>query len=202
MSRITAGLLVIFVLSASVSAQSISEALAKLRDPRSDVRLAAVTTFLRLDPSITKTSEGKDVVAGLTDAVGDRDYRVRAGVLAALGRLHPDPAPLLPVLIRAARDPLSTDPAQRLASVHSRIGALVLMATLGADDREVVPLLAEALRDDETSVRQNVANVLGRYKGDASAALPALKRALGDSDPSVRTAAAAAIARIEGGQSR
>jgi len=59
-----------------------------------------------------------------------------------------------------------------------------------------VPTLIKALGDNESEVRMNAAEALGRIGPEAKEAVPALIRALDDSDEEVRIAAAHAIAKV------
>jgi HEAT repeats len=62
--------------------------------------------------------------------------------------------------------------------------------------KAVVPILAEALKDEASWVRQSVASTLGKMGGDAEMAVPALIAALGDPFSLVRSAAAGALGSV------
>jgi HEAT repeat protein len=84
----------------------------------------------------------------------------------------------------------SDDPSQRLHAIHALEGRV--------NDREViVPVLIEALKDDNTYVRRDAARALGHFGGEAREAVPSLQARLRDKEPSVRKAAAGALQQID-----
>jgi HEAT repeat protein len=66
-----------------------------------------------------------------------------------------------------------------------------------ADAEQVVPALAEALRDGNGYVRHDAATTLGKFGSAARPAVPTLVAALKDKERTVRTAAAAALKKID-----
>lgn len=87
------------------------------------------------------------------------------------------------------------DPAQRLQAIHA----------LGDKIREkeaVLPVLTQALQDDNTYVRRDAARALAQFGPDARDAIPALQATLQDREPSVRKAVAHALKQIEPSQGK
>jgi HEAT repeat protein len=84
----------------------------------------------------------------------------------------------------------TADEAARLRAIHE----------LSAPDKDaavLVPVLTDALRDDNYYVRRDAARTLRRFGPEARDAVPALVVALKDREPSVRRAAANALAEID-----
>ena len=67
----------------------------------------------------------------------------------------------------------------------------------GGEDAAVVPVLAEALKDENTHVRRDAARALRKLGSDAREAVPVLIARLRDKEPSVRKAAAQALKDID-----
>ncbi len=91
-----------------------------------------------------------------------------------------------------------------LAQLHASDSAARLHALKALGDRvaeapEVVPALAEALRDPDAFVRREAARSLGRIGPEARPAVPALVIACQDRHPRVRKAAAEALRKIDPG---
>jgi HEAT repeat protein len=73
---------------------------------------------------------------------------------------------------------------------------LKAIAALGKFGPPAVPVLTQALKDADRSVRGDAAEALGWIKPPAEAAVPALIQALNDADTSVQGRAALALRRI------
>jgi HEAT repeat protein len=73
-----------------------------------------------------------------------------------------------------------------------------LRSASGADTKQVVSALSDALRDSSANVRQAASKSLAAMGPDAQAAVPILQRALKDSDEGVRLNAADALEKIRG----
>ena len=68
----------------------------------------------------------------------------------------------------------------------------------GAQARDAVPALTEALKDRDKGVRVAAAYALAAIGPEARAAVPALQAAAKDKDGDIRTATAYALQQIEG----
>ena len=69
-------------------------------------------------------------------------------------------------------------------------------AELHREPELAVPVLAQALKNDDWIIRDNAAAALGRFGGQAKSAVPELTKALQDSNGDVRRQAASALKRI------
>jgi HEAT repeat protein len=78
----------------------------------------------------------------------------------------------------------------------TRAAAALALGEKGAEARDAVPALTEALRDEYELVRERAAEALGQIGPPAKAAVPALSMALKDAVADVREAAADALQRI------
>ena len=76
----------------------------------------------------------------------------------------------------------------------ARRGATLALGSLKIDAQTAVPLLIEALNDEDKKVRANAAAVLGRFAPEAKEAVPALSRAL--KDPFVARSAAMSLGKF------
>jgi HEAT repeat protein len=70
------------------------------------------------------------------------------------------------------------------------------LSTLGAEARQAVPALVDALKSKVTLVRERAALALGRVGPDAREAVPALTQTLRDPEWTVRRQASLALGRI------
>jgi hypothetical protein len=74
--------------------------------------------------------------------------------------------------------------------------AALALGNMGADSKNAVPALAQALSDNDSLVRDFSATALGKIGPSAKSAIPALVTALNDPDPIVRASASEALSRI------
>ena len=74
--------------------------------------------------------------------------------------------------------------------------AAVALGLIGPEARAAVPLLIDALQDEDKYLRGHAATTLGQLGRPAGSAVPALAKALGDDDEDVRANAATALGRI------
>ena len=81
-----------------------------------------------------------------------------------------------------------------------RIVAIRTLPQRKGDATQVVPALAESLRDQESDVRWSAAIGLGYFGEQARDAIPALQAARRDRDARVREAAGVALSRIDPAQ--
>jgi HEAT repeat protein len=77
-----------------------------------------------------------------------------------------------------------------------RIRAIQGLGTRAADADAVVPVLADAMKDEDPFVRRDAARGLGQIGPAASAAIPALRTATRDKNPHVRQAATDALRKV------
>jgi HEAT repeat protein len=140
----------------------------------------------------------------------------RADAATALGRIGPDAAPAVPLLVKALGDPawklkaaaidavrgigpaaaeavVAIVPIMKEGGPDIRADAARALQALGPAAKEAVPVLIDALADNTPFVRRESAIALGRIGPDARAALPALGKMLQDSDTSNAVEPAAAI---------
>jgi HEAT repeat protein len=118
---------------------------------------------------------------------GDRD-EVRAAASWALWHLGPKAQQVLPALRAFAQGPIEKSAAAR-----------TLLASFGP---QVVPVLVNALHDDEAARREAAAEMLGRIGPPARAAVPHLINALQDKSSAVALTAAMALAEIDSTRAR
>jgi HEAT repeat protein len=83
------------------SGKTISALKAARKDPAADVQLAAACALYRLDPS-----QATDVLPGIRDALGDRDWTVRSTACSALAIIGPGAKEVVPALLPLLRDPV------------------------------------------------------------------------------------------------
>ncbi|HEY7424729.1 MAG TPA: HEAT repeat domain-containing protein [Gemmataceae bacterium] len=84
----------------------------------------------------------------------------------------------------------SPESLRRLEAVHT-------LQERKGEAAEIIPALMEALQDENTHVRRDVARALGSFGEEAKNAVPALQTALRDREPGVRRAAGIALSRID-----
>jgi HEAT repeat protein len=165
----------------------------------------------------------EEAVAGLSRLLEDGDAAVRRDAAAALGEIGRPAASraasalagclrreregpvrkvVLDSLVKvvgaenkdvvAQLTPLVKDANREMA----RGVALALGKIGGADAKAAVPVLAEALHDDDATVRELAAGALGNVGEAAAGAVPDLSQALTDRSVAVRRNAALALSRI------
>ena len=175
-------LLLIFVPLASVfseesereSPSSAERAAALWEAARQDdgqVLLAALEEFV--EPSEAALAAVAELRAGLKDS----DPRIQAAAAAALGRLTAQPDVLLPKLLALFDQPAAT-PLGPLAYV-----AAEAVANYGP---RAVPLLQDAVRDDQPQVRRSAALTICLLGPEAREVVPALIEAFADADLGTR----------------
>jgi HEAT repeat protein len=126
-------------------------------------------------------SAAGDVVPELMKLVGDDDPAVRRAAVVALRALRPGPQVTLPLLEKLLRD---SDDAVRIRAMHE-------LAEVGD---EAVPLLIEALKDEETVYWACL--VLGEIGPKAGDAVGALTELLKPENPQLCREAAIALGQI------
>jgi HEAT repeat protein len=128
--------------------------------------------------------EGKTAAEWITTLEGP-NFMDRRAAARALGNMGPAVAKVaVPALIKSLRD----------KDEQVRDWSCWALKTMGAEAKEAVPALVDAMKTDTASnVRWSAANALGQIGPDAKAAIPALMNALRDDDPWLRWNAAIAL---------
>ncbi len=185
-----------------------------LDDPDPQTRLWAAN-------SLAGGGEGDDRVADILIRAfeEERDPRLRAGWVYSLGSGCAGRRRVLPTLIRCLQDddrdvriyaarfiPWNSRGPEDLGKVRDLLGdarpqvraaAAEALGNMQADPAATVPALAEALRDEDSGVRQRAAWALLRFGPEARRpAAGALRQALQDPDGRVREAAGKALDRV------
>jgi HEAT repeat protein len=136
------------------------------------------------------TSQSKEVVPALVEALDDPEAGVRESAARALGYFGPDAGTAVGSLVEALKDQQSS----------VRLAAAETLGNLGAEARIAVPDLAAALKDESSSIREAAAEALGKLGTVARAAVPELKEALKDPKTLVRGKAREALDKINRGE--
>ncbi len=152
---------------------------AALRDASNEVRLAALTALVLIDPDSTET------VGAVVKALDDGEPSVRRAAAGAIARLEEKGRPAESRLFA-------------MLSVDSEIK--VAADALRAVHPTSMPLLLEALKHADWSVREMAADALARLGKSAADAVPILEKLMRD-DPQdeVRRASRRAVRRIREG---
>jgi HEAT repeat protein len=180
---------------------------ALLKDPQAPVRSLAASGLASLG------AKAKSAAGGLLDALKDKEPAVVAQAALALvsvdeGRLETAAAALLPLLnsepgrSQAVYAAVTIGPRMAphvLPSLASRErgirdAAQHVLASLG---EPVVPLLIEALGNEQPLLRAGAASTLGRISNGSRKAIPALVKALKDTEAVVGYRAAVALVVID-----
>ena len=157
---------------------------AALKADKVATRRAAAELLKKMGP------DARSAVPALCTAAKDSDAPVRAGALAALRAVVPEPADG-----KADAAVLQAfDTGLRDADGEVRIGAHLGMIRLG---RAATATLSTTLQNPDPAVRRLAAETLQKLGPDARAAAPALVAALRDSDAEVRDGAGWALEAID-----
>ena len=159
------------------------------------------------------------VIPALISAIGDRDLNVRRAVIQSLGKVgKADSRAVIPILTAALGDSeivvvyeaalalsefgLEARPAVpaliaalRRTNEHDEMSSFV--EALGTIGKDSVPLLIEALKDDNKKIRLVAIEALGLIGPDAKQAMPFLIALLDDRDDEARKSGIAALAKFE-----
>ena len=185
------------------------------QDKSAPVREAAATSLGKLARGSTRE------IPDLTEALKDKEPRVRAAAAEAIGQncradaeVAKDAVPQLTELLKdadanvrvqcafalgrmgsiaAPAVPVLAELAVKDKQASVRKEAAKTLAAIGPESRSAVQELVRALEDPQTDVRQYAALALGKIGPDASAAQPSLQKALKDKDQEVRCQAARAL---------
>jgi HEAT repeat protein len=133
------------------------------------------------------TGEG-DVVAALTQALGDEHSRVRLSVVGALQQIGPDAEGVVRALVQAMQD---GDPEIRAASID-------VLRTMGPLAAEAVPALIDVVHDadEDANVRAGAIWALDQMESETTRAIPALIQSLEDESYKVRGIAVTVLKRM------
>ncbi len=155
-----------------------------LEDQDANVRSSAVRALGEIVPG------AKEAVLPLIGTLEDQDANVRSSAVRALGKIGPGAKEAVPALIAALKDH-ELNYSNRLTSFPS-----YTVEALGKIGKESTLALIEALKDQDSSIRQYAVSALGEIGPGAKEAVPALIEALKDQDSFVRRFAAGALGRI------
>lgn len=164
----------------------LAQAIAKFDSPKA---LAFLGTVLREDKSrLVKLNtmyalnslgpKAKPVVPDLVAALKDAEPAVRAAAATTLGVIGPDAKAAAPELLAFLKDAAQ--------AVEVRGASAAALAHIGADAKDVVPALKDAIKGKDTHLRMNCASSLYKYdKANARFAVPVLREALKDKNTQV-----------------
>jgi HEAT repeat protein len=127
------------------------------------------------------------VIPEVASALQDPDLTAEAAV--ALSFMGPKALPPLEKALEA------DDPAVRREALRS-IGKLRFRASI--DSQTVLPLLVDAMHDEDETVRAVAATYLGIIHEDPASSVPVLIEGLDDPDPDVRRSSATALGAFGG----
>jgi HEAT repeat protein len=174
-------------------AAAVPDIVLMLRDQDAEVRLGALWAFFVIGPAPRQVLPDLVWIAAKDD---NDDVRTMAAWVASGWLVGGPPADSLPALITAVQ---GADAELRHKAAHWI--ALVIKAHNKRIDPhltgQVVPLLADALREVDIDIRREIIATLGAMGPRAKAAIPELRRLVRDADAS-RREAAAALRSIEG----
>lgn len=197
----------------SVSKPAIPDLLQVLRKDE-DVQL--------LEPLVTVTLSniGAPAVSALSEAVSDKELRVRRAALSALAVIGPKASEAVPAVAMALGDKeaviralaakalgkigaeAKTALPQLTSALKDKTASVQLSAALALwqIDGQIVGLsvLSEALKEEDVFLREQACQALGEMGLAAKAAAPALMSALTDKDAKVRALSAAALGKMPG----
>jgi HEAT repeat protein len=152
-----------------------------LRDPETDVRVAALTAL----GAIGDAAGAEGILTAVRESEAGRTAemaaRIRAAASEALGQLGPKAAPRL---VAALKDK------------NARVREAAIAGLGGVGGSDVERALAAALGDDRSAIRQAAALALARAAGQR--AIEPLAAALAHRDPQTRRSAAEALGAIGG----
>jgi HEAT repeat protein len=144
----------------------------------------------------------REAVGPLVTVLHDSDFWVSEMASVALRKITGAPNPDGARRRRAADAPSAPAPAvekllQAFAKPESRWMAVVALGQMGPSAQDAVPVLIEALEDQELAVRWDAAKALGKIGPAAGRAVPALAAVLHEQDDAiVRQRAVVALGEI------
>ena len=177
-------------------------------DARSGVQLTALYALGELG------ADAKPAVPAIIALLGGDDARVRLEAVETLGEIGPEAAGAVPQLVAALRDEdglMTVEAAQALSRIGSaavgpltelladenyRVLAATILADVGPDAVEALPVLIRLLGSDVEDVRRSALLGLAGMGPKAEEAVPSLMTLLSDSGNPSQPGAAYALARI------
>jgi HEAT repeat protein len=170
----------------------INELVLRLGDPDPTVRAGAAGA---LGSAALRGADISAAVPALADLLSDQETDVIGKSAEALRRMSLTGADFLGELVLRLGDP---DPEARADAAS----ALKRIALIGVDISAAVPALAQALSDEDASVREKSAETLRdaargeRHSQATRTVVPALSKAVSDPNPAVKYDAIAALGEI------
>jgi HEAT repeat protein len=155
-----------------------------LHDPDGAVRGEVIDALRTLGP------RARTVVPELLKLLGRAAAAESGQVVFALGSIGPEASAAVPVLIGLVKDKKRDGDLRGLAAQA--------LGEIKRGSAKIIPVLTEALRDEDAYVRQLAATALGAFGAKAKAAAPELRALAKDESAYVRRAAARALKQIEG----
>ncbi len=186
------------VLGHEIGASAVPALLSALGDSTFVVRanaLVGLEEVYSLYPVTSRPPATIELMNALTNALRDRDARIRAPAAFVAGQIGPSAAAVLPSLVTALQD----READVRADAAKSIGEIGERPNLGRGEsaaKSAVPALAATLSDRDARARANAAWALGWIGPASVTALPSLIAALKDTDESVRQEVADALGLI------
>jgi HEAT repeat protein len=176
-----------------------------LHDPEAQVRYYSIAPLARyIHTEQADAHKAREIVALLVSALNDRMQAVRAEAAETLGWVGPLTAEVVPSLLRLLESPKADD---REAAVKG-VGQLLQnsMFKQMPDRRRLEDQIWQALghtvRDGASSVRYELAKILGWTAPATQRAIPLLIKLTRDPSSGVRTASARALGEFEVDRSR
>lgn len=161
-----------------------------------DTAVPALIELLQSEPSVVVVDSLGEYRAAAAAALpllveivenDEREADQRSAAVRAIGRIGPDAADELPLLITALQD-------EQASVRESASGAISMIGASAAESG--VPALIAALADPAPRVRRNALESLGTLGGASLAGVPEIKLLLDDPEEIVREAAWNALAAI------
>ena len=136
--------------------QAVVAAIHALADEDALVRIVAAQ-------SLASVGHGEEALPALLRALRDDDLKIhsRKRALWSLGHMGPKAAGAIPALREVIQGARLDDPYARLM----RVEAASVLARLGAV-RGVLPILQDAMRDNDVGIRQTARSALSRYMNE------------------------------------
>lgn len=190
------------------AAQAVVEA---LKHQDGNIRSGAALILGKLGPS-------PRALAALIEALKDQDASVRRSAALSIGSFvqGPEAKTVIPALIEALKDPdesVRSRTALALSGVTGRPGEgpghsraegefvwpfFLPKPVIPTLPKSVIPILIEALKDQDRAVRSQAAEALAGIGPAARAAIPALIESIEDRNPDVSRYATYALSRVGG----